>query len=150
MNVHWAMLRALPAGRRRTGVVATAVSAVAAAALVMGAATDSQAATPPTCHAPSGKLCIAIENRTKNLHSFRWNPDPTSSATQCLISVPTGKTAYWPDVFVAVGYGPALYGYENSACGGRMYYTSRQYQQDSSTRYLRIITSGTRPVQGAN
>jgi hypothetical protein len=116
----------------------------------MGAASDSQAATPPTCKAPSDQLCIAIENNTKSIHSFRWYPDPGDNGTQCLTDIPPGKTAYWPDAFVAADYGPALYGYENNACGGQEYYTSRQYRKDSSTRYLHIITSGSSPKQGAN
>lgn len=106
----------------RLGRVAVIGAATMAAVTTLFTAPAQAATWLPTCNAPSGKLCVAVDNHTekgtsKALHSFRaldgtclrykgdWGP---------------GDVVGWPGVYVDAKATQLVdHAYYNADCGGK-------------------------------
>ncbi|MBV9023479.1 MAG: hypothetical protein JO362_06730 [Streptomycetaceae bacterium] len=89
------------------GVFSTVLASLASLSLI-----DHEASAHDACSAPAGQMCIAVDNQTKSIHSWR-NPD---SNNQCLPNSNPGTTMYYQSM-VAAGDGPFLLAFSDSACG---------------------------------
>lgn len=98
---------------RRIAIAAIAGS-MAIAGTAMAAGTASAA---PACNAPAGYSCLAINNATRDAHSFRQLLP--NGATRCLTGHVPGKTRYHANVHVKNG--PLLYPYKQDNCAGPRY-----------------------------